>query len=232
MDSPRNAFSARSGFFPLEPVSAVACRAKARHGPCTYHFAVKSRLRGILLTIGAVALLAAAAGRAQFPTEPTVDPIQRQEQARKLAIQMLADALRDAERQHLRNATPLSAPMREALQPFFAERILDRARIAVGDVEPTLPALINAVAGEILRAEGDRNGGHAVTVGRVMVFSRMPGMDEIDWIGHEVKHVEQYNALGFEGFSERYLSHANEVESEARMVEARIREQMRAQRDH
>ncbi|HKA15817.1 MAG TPA: hypothetical protein VKH41_12415 [Myxococcota bacterium] len=171
-------------------------------------------------------LLAAAQGQAQSGTGIAIDP----EQARRLAVQTLADALRDAEQQHLRTAAPLSAPMREALSPFFPARIVDRARIAVGDVEPTLPALINAVAREILRAEGDPSG-HAVTVGRVMVFSRMPRADEIDWVGHELEHVEQYDALGFEGFSERYLAHPEEVENEARSVELRVRERMRAQGD-
>jgi len=84
-------------------------------------------LRNRTLTAFAIAtLLAAAQGQAQSGTGIAIDP----EQARRLAVQTLADALRDAEQQHLRTAAPLSAPMREALSPFFPARIVDRARIA------------------------------------------------------------------------------------------------------
>ncbi len=163
-----------------------------------------------------------APGRISGQSGANVPATEQAEQVRRFAVTALAAALEDAERQHRPRAAGLSHEMRTALYPFFPARIVDGALIAVGEVELTVPALVNAIAGEVFRAEGDSKRGHAVTVGRVMVFSRMPTMQEIDWIAHEMKHVQQYTELGFHGFSERYVAHYEDVENEARAVEARV----------
>jgi hypothetical protein len=125
----------------------------------------------------------------------------------------LAALIEHAEREHAGRAQPIPEDVKAALRGLISDAVLEAARYTIGELEISLP---NAVSGTRKLFVGDE-GGHAVVVGHVIVFSRAPA-DSYSWWAHELTHVEQYRRWGTVGFARRYTTDSGTVEAAAEAV--------------
>lgn len=112
-------------------------------------------------------------------------------------------AARDAARAE--GVEPIPAAIRVALTGYVPEHTLDRVRWRVGGSALSLPQ-------NVIRF------GHvdAMTLDDVIVFDkRSAALEDPKLWAHELKHVMQFAEWGVAGFSTRYLSDYEAVESEA-----------------
>ncbi len=125
-----------------------------------------------------------------------------------LAIPLTA-AISAAATEFRKTAKPIPASVARAMARHFPEKILKKARYAVGKVGINLPEVINGAR------EFFGNHGHAVTVGNVIVFSRPPSERDFRWWAHELYHVQQYADWGIKKFAWKYIVNWSAVEAEA-----------------
>jgi hypothetical protein len=123
----------------------------------------------------------------------------------------LAAAIHAAHDEYASKAQPIPADVKQALQGYFDQNILDRAMYAIGSVEITLPNLI--IQSRKLFGGED----YAVTVDNIIVFPKNPGgySQSCEWWAHELTHVRQYAQWGVELFAYNYVRDHNGVENEA-----------------
>lgn len=136
----------------------------------------------------------------------------------QLAAMPVAAAMRDAYRVYITYSYPLPPQLMQVLSRVVPPHVLQGARWAVGRTpDMTVPGFLNSGH----RAFGQD---HAVTLGNLMIFSRMPDLDDEGdciWLLHELFHVEQYwrysnNALeAIDGFAVDYVRNYSAMEQEA-----------------
>lgn len=130
----------------------------------------------------------------------------------------VAAALRDAYKTYVAYAYPLPPQLVQMLSRVVPQHVIVSARWSVGNTpDLTLPGFLNSghtVAGY----------GHCVTIGNIMIFSRMPDLSQkadVIWLLHELFHIEQYmrystNALeSIDGFAVDYVRSYNAMEGNA-----------------
>ncbi|SFK01649.1 hypothetical protein [Bradyrhizobium sp. cf659] len=134
----------------------------------------------------------------------------------QLAAVPVAAAMRDAYKVYAPRSQPLSPQLINYLRGVVPINVLASARWTVGNVPNlTVPGFLNA-------ANEAGGNGFAVTLGNVMIFSRMPDPNtDMTWLLHEMFHIEQYmrfsdNPLeSIDGFAVAYIQHYNAMENEA-----------------
>lgn len=130
----------------------------------------------------------------------------------------VAAALRDAYKAYFAYAQPLPHDLAMMLNRVVPPHVLANAKWAVGNLpDLTLPGFLNS--GYTVFGYG-----HCVTIGNIMIFSRMPDLsqkDDVIWLLHELFHIEQYmrystNALeSIDGFAVDYVRTYNSMENDA-----------------
>lgn len=107
-------------------------------------------------------------------------------------------------------AMPIPAQVRQQLQGFYDEGILNRARFKIGD-----PGVFNLANLSIRYGDAA-----AVTLRDIIVFKSANDAynNPILW-AHELKHVQQFASWGVRDFAIRYLRSWNSVEHEAHAAE-------------
>lgn len=108
-------------------------------------------------------------------------------------------------------AAPIPKAVRKLLQDHFEQGLLDRARFLVSSFGLTVPEVINGV-----RAVTS-NEIAAFTVLDVIVFSAHPDYAEpgIRRWAYGLAHVELYERLGVDGWTEKFVRHRGELEAQA-----------------
>jgi hypothetical protein len=142
----------------------------------------------------------------------------------------LAASLRDAYKVYIGQSHPLDPGSAALLSRVMPMNVVLNARLAYGATpDMTIPGFLNAgyeLAG----------GGHAVTIGNLMIFSRpLNSSDQYDWLWllHELRHSEQYarqsaNVLeSVDGFAVEYTQYANSLETDAENTAAQRLQQLR-----
>lgn len=142
----------------------------------------------------------------------------------RLAAMPLAAALRDAHRVYERYAVPLDWRWQNTFSIAVPRHLLSTVRIAVGRTpDITVPGFLNY-------AHTVDGGGHAVTIGNIVVFSRAPDFfncSDLRWFLHELQHVEQYMSFStnipesIDGFSVDYVFNYAGLERDADRASAR-----------
>ncbi|MBV6448199.1 MAG: hypothetical protein FCKEOINB_01843 [Nitrosomonas sp.] len=127
-------------------------------------------------------------------------------------IQSRNDALRG-------RVFPIPAHIRQQLNGFYDQDLLDRARYKIGD-----NGLVNL--GRLAPLIG---GAGAITLIDVIIFNNIDQVNnDISLWVHELKHVEQYRDWGVHNFAIRYLRDPphdrNPVENDARNAEQSYRQ--------
>ncbi len=126
----------------------------------------------------------------------------------QLAAAPLAAAIRAARERHISSAQPLPANIKQALQGYFSDDILNRAKYTQGNIQITLPNFI----GQGQKFMGGNE--FAVVVDDIIVFNYSnPSLWH--W-AHELTHIQQYVSLGVEAFAFNYIRDAGRsIENEA-----------------
>lgn len=140
-------------------------------------------------------------------------PQEVQEALLDSAAQALATAIRESRRQALdRGADPIPPRIRVALEPYFATKILDKARWTMaGGIS------LDGMIKHWFYLDG------AVTVGEVVAFSdATDAQEDLELWAHELTHVNQYEELGIEAFAFQYVRDFNNMESQASSNASRI----------
>jgi hypothetical protein len=109
---------------------------------------------------------------------------------------------RDAAKE--RGVEPIPPDVREVLEGFVAEEILDVARWRIDDSAASMyPAFFRF------------GGTPAVTLDYVVIFDSAEHAADPSLWAHELYHVGQYRDWGIDGFAERYLTDYEAVEHDA-----------------
>lgn len=109
---------------------------------------------------------------------------------------------------------PIPPNIREQLLPWYGPEVLDSARYKVGDSQQITAAtamLQNPDVG-------------AVTLIDLIIFrdAHSAEQDVTLW-AHELKHVQQFQEWGVEGFAQRYTQDFNAVEAPAYAIQIEVR---------
>lgn len=106
---------------------------------------------------------------------------------------------------------PMPSLVRNALREHFSKDLLSDVKYIVSTFGLSLPEVINGY--QVFMG----NHAHAVTIGNLIAFSVEPGTsdDDVFWWAHETCHVEQYKALGIDGFAKAYVEDYAGIEKEA-----------------
>jgi hypothetical protein len=109
---------------------------------------------------------------------------------------------------------PIPRTVRKLLQGHFEANLLERARFVVSSSGPTIPELINA-ARLALTASDEVS---AFTALNVIVLSDHPGSfrSSLPVWAYGLAHVELFERLGVDGWSERYARNPLELEGMAK----------------
>ena len=130
----------------------------------------------------------------------------------------VAASLRDAYKIYLPYSVPLDPRLQMVLGRAISPYIVSSVRVAFGNTPNfTAPGFLNY---------GHTRFGvdHAVTIGNLIIFSRMPNLSDpsdVNWFLHEIHHVEQYASHSgqvleaIDGFAIDYLNHSNSMENNA-----------------
>lgn len=102
-------------------------------------------------------------------------------------------------------AQPMPPHIRQQLQGYYDDDVLNRARYKVGDA-----GVINLAHLSI-----DYGDAEAVTLIDVIVFANGSGVEDPALWAHELKHVQQFRDWGVRDFAIRYIRSWNSVENDA-----------------
>lgn len=139
---------------------------------------------------------------------------------KQMAAVALQDWLLQAHRSALLNEVhSMPLHIRAQLTPFYSEQLLDLVRYQIGD--NTQLSAANAML-----QNPDVN---AVTLLDVVVFRHAEDAQNntLLW-AHELKHVEQYQEWGVEGFASRYTRDYRVVEAPAYAMQSQVRHALKA----
>ncbi|MBI6944791.1 DUF4157 domain-containing protein [Pseudomonas putida] len=144
------------------------------------------------------------------------------EDVQVMASSSLAYALRQARDEATASGSaPMPLHIRAQLEPWYDFAVLDAARYRVGDEQ-------QLSAANAMLQNPDVN---AVTLIDTIIFRHASDAeDNVALWAHELKHVEQYQALGVDGFASRYTRNYDELEGPAYQVEAEVRKALRERR--
>ena len=130
----------------------------------------------------------------------------------------VAASLRDAYKIYLPYSVPLDPHLQMVLGQAINPYIVGSVRVTFGNTPNfTVPGFLNW-------GNNQFGSDHAVTVGNLIIFSRMPNLNDstdLNWFLHEIHHVEQYASHSsnvfeaIDGFSIDYLNHYNSLENDA-----------------
>lgn len=139
----------------------------------------------------------------------------------QMAAKSLALALQQVRDQaQARGTQSIPLHIRAQLEPWYDFAVLDAARYRVDDGQ----SLGSASA---LMHNPDIN---ALTLIDTIIFRHATDAeDDLVLWAHELKHVQQYQALGVDGFAQRYTHDFDSLEAPAYVIEAEVR---RALREH
>lgn len=169
-----------------------------------------SLLLGLTLTVPALAEQACPPGQYQVCLMgcfcAPIDPGQAGQILKDVEV-MASSSLTFALRQARDEATasgvePIPLHIRAQLEPWYDFAVLDAARFRVGDEQ-------QMSAANALLQNPDVN---AVTLIDTIIFRRAgDAEDNVALWAHELKHVQQYQALGVEEFARRYTRNYDEL---------------------
>jgi hypothetical protein len=103
------------------------------------------------------------------------------------------------------SALPIPDNIRKELLDFYPAELLDKVRYTVGDVTP------DGLAGFAIR----NGNAAAVTLIDTIVFKNETHVQNLALWAHELRHVEQYEEWGVDGFAARYAFGWADVEADA-----------------
>ncbi|MHA6195232.1 eCIS core domain-containing protein [Pseudomonas wadenswilerensis] len=113
---------------------------------------------------------------------------------------------------------PIPLDIRAQLEPWYDFQVLDAARYQVGDAQQL------DAAGAFLQNPDVA----AVTLVDVIVFRNAEDAhDNVALWAHELKHVQQYQEWGVEGFATRYTRNYEAVEAPAYAIQAEVAKSLR-----
>ncbi|MEW9678366.1 DUF4157 domain-containing protein [Pseudomonas sp. TE50-2] len=185
-----------------------------------------STLLGLLMTLPAFAQDSCPTGQYQVclvvcfcaPIDPNQGG-QVLQDVERMATGSLVFALRQARDEATANGTqPIPLHIRAQLEPWYDFAVLDAARYRVGNEQ-------QISAANALLQNPDVN---AVTLIDTVIFRR-PGdaEDNVALWAHELKHVQQYQELGVEGFAQQYTRDYQALEGPAYEIEAKVAKALR-----
>ena len=130
----------------------------------------------------------------------------------------VAAAMRDAYKVYVSHSVPLDPNPVQALSRVVPQHVLAAARWTVGNTpDMTAPGFLNSGHSAFGQA-------HAVTLGNLMIFSKMPDLNNANdwiWLIHELFHIEQYMRYSMnifesiDGFAVDYVRNYGGMENEA-----------------
>jgi len=137
----------------------------------------------------------------------------------RMATGSLVFALRQARDEATANGTqPIPLHIRAQLETWYDFAVLDAARYRVGNEQ-------QISAANALLQNPDVN---AVTLIDTVIFRRpADAEDNVALWAHELKHVQQYQALGVEGFAQQYTRDYQALEGPAYEIEAKVAKALR-----
>ncbi|MBU6956995.1 DUF4157 domain-containing protein [Pseudomonas sp. CVAP len=114
---------------------------------------------------------------------------------------------------------PIPPHIRQQLLRWYDPRVLDAARYKISD-----NGQLNAATAMLQNPDVG-----AVTLIDIILFrdAQTAEQDVALW-AHELKHVQQYQEWGVEGFAQRYTQDFNAVEAPAYAIQAEVRRSVRA----
>ncbi|HEF4761942.1 TPA: DUF4157 domain-containing protein [Pseudomonas putida] len=113
---------------------------------------------------------------------------------------------------------PIPPPIREQLLRWYEPGVLDAARYKVTD-----NGQLNAATAMLQNPDVG-----AVTLIDIILFRDAQSAEQdIALWAHELKHVQQYQEWGVEGFAQRYTQDFNTVEAPAYAIQAEVRRWLR-----
>lgn len=132
----------------------------------------------------------------------------------------LALAVRNAKAQALNGARPIPPQIRQMLQPYVPEEILDSVRVNINVRRLSLNSAVMMLNHDV----------EAITLEDVVVFDTDEHVqsDYITW-AHELTHVQQYRDRGVETFANMYVTNSWVLENEAYNRAAWVAQQVRQQ---
>ncbi|MGG7599094.1 DUF4157 domain-containing protein [Pseudomonas sp. B21-023] len=185
-----------------------------------------STLLGLLLALPAVAQDSCPTGQYQVclvvcfcaPIDPNQGG-QVLQDVERMATGSLVFALRQARDEAAANGTqPIPLHIRAQLEPWYDFAVLDAARYRIGNEQ-------QISAANALLQNPDVN---AVTLIDTVIFRRpADAEDNVALWAHELKHVQQYQALGVEGFAQQYTRDYQALEGPAYEIEAKVAKALR-----
>ncbi|PMZ92113.1 MULTISPECIES: DUF4157 domain-containing protein [unclassified Pseudomonas] len=185
-----------------------------------------STLLGLLLALPAFAQDSCPTGQYQVclvvcfcaPIDPNQGG-QVLQDVERMATGSLVFALRQARDEATANGTqPIPLHIRAQLEPWYDFAVLDAARYRVGNEQ-------QISAANALLQNPDVN---AVTLIDTVIFRRpADAEDNVALWAHELKHVQQYQALGVEGFAQQYTRDYQALEGPAYEIEAKVAKALR-----
>lgn len=145
---------------------------------------------------------------------------------RRAAVEALKSAIRYSRASARRTGTePIPETIKEQLQDFFPDHILDDTRWAYSNQYLDLGTVITAW----YRAEGG-----AVTLEDTIIYSTPYAASRRFLWAHELTHAVQYDELGLTGFARIYVTNPQLLEDQAwenaRRIERAIQRSARARR--
>lgn len=185
-----------------------------------------STLLGLLMTLPAFAQESCPTGQYQVclvvcfcaPIDPNQGG-QVLQDVERMATGSLVFALRQARDEATANGTqPIPLHIRAQLEPWYDFAVLDAARYRVGNEQ-------QISAANALLQNPDVN---AVTLIDTVIFRRTADAeDNVALWAHELKHVQQYQELGVEGFAQQYTRDYQALEGPAYDIEAKVTKALR-----
>ncbi|WP_338525192.1 DUF4157 domain-containing protein [Pseudomonas batumici] len=141
----------------------------------------------------------------------------------RIAAPALALWLTQARAEAAKSGTrPIPPHIREQLLRWYTPSVLDAARYTVSDNSQLSAA--NAIL------QNPDVG--AVTLIDIIVFQDAQTAEQnVALWAHELKHVQQYQEWGVEGFAQRYTQDFNAVEAPAYAIQAEVRRSVRKETD-
>jgi hypothetical protein len=113
---------------------------------------------------------------------------------------------------------PIPPHIREQLLRWYAPSVLDAAHYKVGDISQ-----FNAATAMLQNPDVG-----AVTLIDIILFRDTETAEQnIALWAHELKHVQQFQEWGVEGFAQRYTQDFNAVEAPAYAIQAEVRRSVR-----
>ncbi|MEE1879148.1 DUF4157 domain-containing protein [Pseudomonas soli] len=185
-----------------------------------------STLLGLLMTLPTFAQDSCPTGQYQVclvvcfcaPIDPNQGG-QVLQDVERMATGSLVFALRQAREEATANGTqPIPLHIRAQLEPWYDFAVLDAARYRVGNEQ-------QISAANALLQNPDVN---AVTLIDTVIFRRpADAEDNVALWAHELKHVQQYQELGVEGFAQQYTRDYQALEGPAYEIEAKVAKALR-----